>query len=368
MSFCSELNAKLDTIIALLEQTPVCCDGFTYLTAPDYNLSEITGTVPQPVIDAGYATDGSDWAGYREYKCMAAHAMLDGILVALAEMQPLVEIGGFTFEAGLEILQSLGIIAIGTAAFGPIVVSGAVIVGLLLALKDPLLEALDQIAADVEDNRDALVCAMYNADGINSIAQAYKDEVDVLFGDLEAAVLKNLNIDYLAETYFLGAYGDADAAQAMADAGYDPDNYECPCTDTAIGKVVFLHGPCTSHALGDTVYEGEDIVLEAEETSLYSLGIALINLTEDGPVQQPTYWYCVDATGDWHLFSGIWRTIHTRSATTPFWVQGSHPGNSHNPLPARPFLIGSGNMSGASYSNDTNPGAAMTWRVYLTEQ
>lgn len=371
MSFCSDLNAKLDTIIALLEQTPVCCDGFTYLTAPDYDLSEITGTVPQPVIDAGYATGTSDWEGYREYKCMAAHAMIDGIKVALAEMQPLVEVAGFTFEAGLEILQSLGIIAIGTAAFGPIVVSGAVIVGLLLALKDPLLEGLDQISADVETNRDALACAMYTADGINAIAQAFKDEVDSLFGTLEAAVLKNLNIDYLAETYFLGAYGDAGAAQAMADAGYDPGDYTCECEAQAVGKIALMHGTSTTHQVGDLVYEGQLINLTPESTPpFYSCGIALVNVAGDGPVQQPTYWYCVDYMDNWNsLISNTYRSLHSRSGTTPFYTQGSSPGDLYEPLPAAPFLIGSGNFAGLTISNDTTYGAdIMSWRVYITEQ
>lgn len=226
MSFCSELNSKLDEIIALLNSQPSCCGTTTALPAPDVSLDG-SGDVPQPVIDAGYAEDVDDWPAYRDYKCMAAHAFIDAIRHALDLMSEPIELGFLGYDVLTEIMQWAGIIAAGTITFGPITVSGLAIIALIAALKDPLLESMDAISQDVEDNRDDLACALVNADGILAISQAWDDTVDTLFSDAAALVLKNMNIDYLTETYFKGAYGDADAAQAMADAGYDPADYTC---------------------------------------------------------------------------------------------------------------------------------------------
>lgn len=270
MSFCSELNAKLDQIITLLESKSACCDGGTSIPAPDYSLDE-TGDVPQPVIDAGWATGVSDWAGYREYKCMAANAMLDGIIAAIYAFDEPITDGFALYEVFLEILQWAGIGG-GLLTMGPVTVSVFALFQLLTAAKDPLLEEMEGLAEDVELNRDVLTCAMYNADGINAIANAFKAAVDDIWTGVTATFLKNLNIDYMAETYFLGAYGDADAAQALADAGYDPGDYDClGCASTLITELVCdretAGGTPVDFSWGDVLDAGIDYEIDCELSS-----------------------------------------------------------------------------------------------------
>lgn len=327
MSFCSELNAKLDEIIALLNSQPACCGDTTALPAPDYNLDG-SGDVPQPVIDAGYAEDVSDWPAYRDYKCMAAHAFIDGIRHALDLMSEPIELGFLGYDVLTEIMQWAGIIAAGTITFGPITVSGLAIIALIAALKDPLLEGMDAISQDVEDNRDDLACALVNADGILAISQAWDDTVDTLFSAPAALVLKNMNIDYLTETYFKGAYGDADAAQAMADAGYDPADYTC-CEQelNTIGRFL-TETHCVEYSVGDPVPENEWIELNSVAHPVQSIQWIRVHCsnTESGAPDDEWDFIISDISGwsdptTYPVANNFW--YYENQGSSPWWTKGS---------------------------------------------
>lgn len=306
MSFCSELSAKLDTIIDLLGSLQIASDGGTFIPSGDYDLTG-SGDVPQPVIDAGYATGVSDWTGYNAYKCMAAHAMIDGIKVAILAMDEPIDQGFALYEVFLEVLQWAGI-GTGLIAFGPITVSALVLAQLVLAAKDPLLDEMQDLAVDVENRRDEFVCAMSQADGIANVAERYNGVVDTYWSGVTATFLKSLNINYLAQTYFMGAYGDADAAQAMADAGYDPADYDC-CEATFGSFFGQRYGTCPQIAENGPLPLYGQYTFTSEYTgSAYAVQVSLTN-DEVEPICAGTGHWVITAHGTtgWSSTSNAFR-------------------------------------------------------------
>lgn len=352
MSFCSELSAKLDVIIDLLGSLQVASDGGTFIPSGDYDLTG-SGDVPQPVIDAGYATGVSDWAGYNAYKCMAAHAMIDGIKVAVLAMDEPIDQGFALYEVFLEVLQWAGI-GTGLITFGPITVSALVLAQLVLAAKDPLLDEMQDIASDLETRRDELVCAMSQADGIANVAERYNGVIDTYWSGVTATFLKSLNINYLAETYFMGAYGNAEAAQAMADAGYDPADYDC-CEETFGSFFGVRYGTCPQISENGPLPIYGQYTFTSEYTG--SVHAVQVSLTDDEtpPICAGTGKWIITAHGTtgWTATSNSFRVCRRTGACVDAydaavgWVNSGFPkvivnaanGNGFQLLSATAFTI-----------------------------
>jgi hypothetical protein len=232
----SELIQYIDEIESLLRALNThasCCQQPVDWSGGDDFTDQVTdgvGNVPQNIIDAGFADDSSDWAGFDDYKCMISHVMIKGMELTLREAIPL-------FGSSGEILGGLGTLS---TLFGTILTtSGAVAVAvvgsfasvaglavLLLGLGEILTEAL---ADSLADNHDELACAIYNADGSEGAVTALEDKIDELYSDANAALLKGMSLGPMLKALYAGRYDQQDIAQNLADAGFDPASYTCTC-------------------------------------------------------------------------------------------------------------------------------------------
>lgn len=231
MTCLEQLQDDVAEILELLKIAPECC-GDTDITDGDRYTDRVVdgeGDVPQNIIDSGYATGVSDWEGFDDYKCMIAHVTIDQIIARLLELAPRVSqygliIGGVTTIAMvLATLMTAG----GAAIFyGFVASTGAVALLYQLLTEVGLIEGL---AEDVEDNRDALVCSIMQADGDVASLAALNDEIDELFNVAEALILKNMNLGPTLKSLYSGRYDQQDIAEMLEAAGYDTGDFECDC-------------------------------------------------------------------------------------------------------------------------------------------
>jgi len=231
----ADLLAKMDDIIAAvnaIETDPfgACCSGtLEYGNVPGGFTS--TDPVPQAVIDAGYAVDVNDQAGYSDYKCMAAHLVVNNMANKLLQLPDIIGLGGglLTLLVGLlATFSGLGTVVI----IAGLVIDAAALITLADALFGVSAEHMEDLAAEVETNRAELVCAMTTADGISGVLVDLKAKIDELWPAADALILKNLNLGPVIQTTFSGYYGDVDAAAALAAQGFDPADYTCDCEVT----------------------------------------------------------------------------------------------------------------------------------------
>lgn len=236
----TDIIALIDDVENLLEDirdaSGGCCidedvtDGVQYTDDVDDGI----GSVPQNIIDAGYATDAADWAGFADYKCMIAHQAIYTLETRLRVAAPWFGIGaGFT-----AILGSLAAII---SAFFPtpaapaavialgIIAAVAVTATLYKGLSDLGEDAIVALADDVDVVHDTLACAIYNSDGPDNAIDSLKSAIDDNFGVAEALVLKSLNVGPTIRALYAGRYDQINVAQELADRGYDTDDYDCSC-------------------------------------------------------------------------------------------------------------------------------------------
>lgn len=343
----------VDEVEPLLRQQQPCCDlpPGSYYDPGDLDLSG-SGDVPQPVIDSGYADDAADWEGYNAYKCMAAHVFLDGYKAMLLALEPF-------WTAGTLLLGTLIAIASILAPLPAIKIVGVTVgISEILAALGFIKElgpiALEDVVDTIEENRDDIVCAMVQADGVDAVVQAFRDKMDELFSDAIALVLKNLNVKSIIYTYMAGAYGDADAAQALADAGYDPGDYECcPEIYTAYGNIAQVT-PDNGFEIGEEIGLGQPL----EFTSyMYGAGhyeawIYLINLTSSGPLAVlDTCQIYLDAISGWSSYSTIDKQLYITNGSSPWYTASTEYDWSPGSLPE--LIVNSSNGCGVRIRSST---------------
>lgn len=325
MSFCSELNAKLDTIIQLLQSTGLSCcpDNATYLTPPDVSLDG-SGDVPQSIIDAGYATGVTDWVGYNEYKCMVSHIVIDNLITKFQDLPVIV-------TAGAGLLSLLLVLFGSITGFSGVVILGAAIgLGDVLALIDVLKDLttgdMSSIAEGLEDHRDALVCAMMGGDGIDDVRADFDSAVDANFSALEASAIKLMNLGPTFATLFGGVYGGVDAADVLATYGESVDDYTCPCTGDAIGKIAIItYGTISGKVAGDLVYDGEFLEFTSGDdgAGVDSIYFNLTNVAGNGPLEGNHDWLLVSQSG-WSSYLTADKAQWTRKSTAPYYQFGAN--------------------------------------------
>ncbi len=227
-----------ETILSLLteirDNTGVyCCEPGDISDGDRYTdvVEDGEGDVPQNIIDAGYATGVSDWAGFDEYKCMIAHVMITNLQWQVRKFGDYADEAGAIIGIAAAVAGIAAVILTGGAAvliYG-IVVSIAASSLLYAAISDAGASGLNSIADDVETNHDELACSIYHADGSAGAVVALKDKIDELFGDSAALILKNLSLDAQLKALYAGRYDAQDIAEKMADEGYDVGDYDCSC-------------------------------------------------------------------------------------------------------------------------------------------
>ena len=225
---------EIEDLLRALNQHAQCCDGNTDPSNGRFYTDTVTdgvGDVPQNIIDAGYAEDEEDWEGFADYKCMIANLIVDHLEWSLRELLKHMDSTGL-------IIGGIGTIA---AIIGSIIATGglAIVIGILASVaaaatvSGGILKLLDtgteDLADAVNENRDELICAVYQADGIDGAVIALKDKIDELFTDTEALVLKNLNIEPSLRGLYAGRYNQIDIAEQLAEQGYETTEFTCNC-------------------------------------------------------------------------------------------------------------------------------------------
>ena len=215
-----------------------CCDEQDITDGDQYTdrVEDGVGNVPQNIIDAGYAEDAADWDGFDDYKCMIAHVTVNQLDARLLELAPIVDQYGAVF-GGLAAVASVLAVIFGTG--GLAIVFGMVAgVGAVSLLYNSLMEGalLEILAAKVVSNHDLLTCAIYHADGDVNALIDLNAKIDLLFTVPEALILKNMNIGPTLKALYAGRYDQQDIADILFDAGYELDDFDCPCAEGQLGQ------------------------------------------------------------------------------------------------------------------------------------
>jgi len=226
---------EIEDLLRALQGVTSCCDGED-ITGGDQYTDPITdgeGDVPQNIIDAGYADDAEDWAGFASYKCMISHLMVLQIEYRLRKLATLAD------ESG-DILGGVAVITSVIVTIFTVVITGgltAMALGILATtgtaavLWKAITDAtnLDDLADEVDENHDELACSIYGSDGSVDAIASLKSKIDELFTGSAAIILKNLNIDATLKALYSGGYGDQDIADIIATTGYSTDDFSCDC-------------------------------------------------------------------------------------------------------------------------------------------
>ena len=365
------MTLLIDEIEPLLRNAQPCCPdgGGQYGDLPDYDLSG-TGDVPQAIIDAGYATDAADWDGYADYKCMAAHILVDNLEATLQAWAGILDGPGKAFISFATVAATLWVTAL--TGGGAIVILGGLAFDALSLWK--ILEAIDDWTAagltsavdDVEDARDSIVCAAVNADGLAAIKTAVDAALDSELSALLATILKLANTNQKITYYFAGYYNGQDAAQALADYGADPADYDCNCAAPPIAKLSgTFYGTCSSHSVGDNVAENESIdLVSGAYAGHYALGVSFSNPDGDGPILGLGRKMSATAVSGWSNATGHDdRYVYSAQATSPFYY-GPTTDDEFNWGAATPILFIDGN--GAAFYALSDTPFTMTIQIHDT--
>jgi hypothetical protein len=234
---CIEMNT-CETMLTLLRDIRAntgnyCCDTADISDGDQYTdeVQDGVDTVPQNIVDAGYADDVDDWDSFYDYKCMISHLMVSNMQGQTAKFLQ------YTDETGAVIGALAAVAAIAAAI---LFISGAVLVlGIVLAIGGAavLYEAISQLGRvglaslidNLEEHHDELACAIFDADGSAGAVVALSDTIDELFNPAEAVYLKALNLPAQLKALYSGRYDQQDIAEIMEGKGLDPASYDCTC-------------------------------------------------------------------------------------------------------------------------------------------
>jgi hypothetical protein len=234
MGYCDDLYTTLQALLAATQALECCgeqdiTDGERYTD----DVVDGEGDVPQPIIDAGYAEDSEDWAGFADYKCMISHLAVDHIEAFFRGMAPVFNDAGIAVGGVGVAIALLGSI-LALAGF-PITFAIIGAVGAASAIWYWVAEygedAVDDIADEIAIHHDALACAIYNGDGVSDAISDFNDEVDSLFGAIDAAGIKAVGFEPQLRAMYSGRYNQQDIAEKLADQGYETIGYVCDCEE-----------------------------------------------------------------------------------------------------------------------------------------
>ncbi len=234
MGYCDDLATTLQALLAATQALECCgeqdiTDGLQYTD----DIVDGVGNVPQNIIDAGYASGTGDWAGFDDYKCMISHLAVDHIETFFREISPFVSDTGIVI-GGIGVVGALLgaiLVVVGLPISAGILVALGASAGIWTWISTYGKTAVEDLADEIADNHDALVCAIYDADGVTDAIDDFNDEVDSLFSAIEAVAIKAVGFEPQLRAMYAGRYDQEDIAENLDDLGYDLVNYFCECVD-----------------------------------------------------------------------------------------------------------------------------------------
>jgi hypothetical protein len=234
---CIEMNIceiMVDLMTQIRDNTGIyCCDVVDISDGDRYTdvVEDGEGDVPQNIIDAGYADDAADWAGFDAYKCMIAHLMVDNMTAQLEKInsymvEPSIILGGI--PTLLAVVTTIFIDFLSALVYS-VAVGASLSAQLSVALALLGKTGLESLIDEMGEHHDALACAIYNSDGVDGSVIALRVEIATLFSEARSKVLNNLNLDPQLKALYAGLYDQQDIAAIMAENGFDPGDYDCTC-------------------------------------------------------------------------------------------------------------------------------------------
>lgn len=230
----TDLLAALQSVEDAIYLT-ACCDALTgdslEIQKNTDPVTEGVGDVPANVVASGYAADPTDWAGFRDYKCDAAHVLVDSAIVISNQLAQALDLIDLPLGAIGAIAAIAGIVGAIYATGGLALVFGITgAAGAAATLWSFFAEVGDEAfletsATEFETYRNDIVCAIMNADGHTAAAAAVRAVIDASFTFPTIPKLYFWD-SYLAALYD-GRWGDTDFAQSVKDS--DRFGSSCPC-------------------------------------------------------------------------------------------------------------------------------------------
>ncbi len=232
MGYCDDLATTLQALLAATQALECCgdqdiTDGLQYTD----DIVDGVGNVPQNIIDAGYASGPTDWAGFDDYKCMISHLAVDHIEKFFREISPFISASGIVI-GGIGVVGALlgGILALVglPIAVGILVALGAS-AGIWAWITTYGKSAVDDLADEIDTNHDALACAIYGGDGVTDAIADFNLEVDDLFSAIDAIAIKAVGFEPQLRAMYAGRYDQQDIAENLDDLGYATSGFDCTC-------------------------------------------------------------------------------------------------------------------------------------------
>lgn len=234
MGYCEDLLTTLESLLAAT-QALECC-GEQDITDGEQFTDDVVdgvGDVPQNIIDAGYAEDAEDWTGFASYKCMISHLAVDHIETFFREISPYIGDTGIVI-GGIGVVGALLgaiLVVVGLPISAGIIVALGASAGIWTWILTYGKDAVSDLADEIAIHHDALACAIYEGDGVSDAIDDFNDEVDSLFGAIDAAAIKTVGFEPQLRAMYSGRYKQEDIAQKMDDLGYETVNYICDCEE-----------------------------------------------------------------------------------------------------------------------------------------
>lgn len=222
---------EVEDLLRALQFIGACCPEVDVTEGAQYTdtVEDGVGDVPQNIVDAGYATDTTDWDSFEDYKCMIAHVLVEDVVQGLTMLAPYVNAAGVIF-GGLATVTAIALAIIGSG--GTALITG-LIGGLGLAAelyelitdRDFVEDAAAAIAACNED----LVCAFMEGDGPADSKAKMDAAADACLPAAYASVFKLWSYPAKVKGLYAGRYDAQDTAQTLADRGYTVGSFDCSC-------------------------------------------------------------------------------------------------------------------------------------------
>ena len=235
-----ELEPLLRSIQQLGQLAPGCCSVYERLDftgGAQYTdlVTDGIGDVPANIVAAGYASSSSDWTGYSDYKCMAAHLIVLSLAEKFSKLAAMMDTAGNIANGLAGVTAIIMAIWIVPPAAGAAVMLGAILGSFILAsnLYNALFDLgkndLDQLSVEILALEDELACSIFQAAGTTAAVAAFNSVVAANFSLTAAAAIYNSGAEDSIRALLGGRYADTDIAAALSDLGLSPTGFVCSC-------------------------------------------------------------------------------------------------------------------------------------------